>query len=447
MIHWLNPAALAGLALLALPILIHLLRTRQAERIPFPSLRFVLPSETAAVRLRLPADWLLLVVRLAIVAATVTAVAGPVVVPPSRVRAWNGRTARAVIVDTPAGIPAADAPRKGLLDAAREVAAIEERAALTAVRIESVSVSDALVRATNWLSQAPPARREIVVISGFPEGTVWDGALDAVPVDVGLRFVRVGEQIASRRLTSSTLLSAPGMPAASIETELNGPQTRVRLTRSLTDQSGLRIIGGDPQSRAVQALWRAVAAAGAPAPSAREPMMCLFGSSEAGFSASPIDSATPRWIVRTLMRLQSDDDLRGISRSVVGSGLPASDQWAVVAADRNGGPLVRVSTSNGQLLMQVGAPADSFVAAASVRALLGARAGEPSHPDQEILRIPPEILAARSRSAAVVEADAWRRAEGSDGRWLWVAAAVLLGIEQALRRPALRASEEVRDAA
>ena len=50
MIHWLNPSALAGLALLGLPILIHLLRTRQAERIPFPSLRFVVPSETAAVR-------------------------------------------------------------------------------------------------------------------------------------------------------------------------------------------------------------------------------------------------------------------------------------------------------------------------------------------------------------------------------------------------------------
>jgi len=64
MIHWLNPSALAGLALLGLPILIHLLRTRQAERIPFPSLRFVVPSETAAVRLRLPADWLLLLVRL-----------------------------------------------------------------------------------------------------------------------------------------------------------------------------------------------------------------------------------------------------------------------------------------------------------------------------------------------------------------------------------------------
>jgi hypothetical protein len=447
MIHWLNPAALAGLALLALPILIHLLRTRQAERISFPSLRFVLPTKTAAVRLRLPADWLLLLARLGIVAAAVTAVAGPVIVTPLRVRAWNARTARAVIVDAAPGIPVADGSGKAWLDAAREIAAIEERSAVTAVRIEGVSVSDALVRATSWLSHVPPARREIVVISTLAEGTLWDGTLDAVPVDVGLRLVRVGEQIASRRLTPSTLLGAPGRPAASIDTELNGPQTGVRLTRSLTDQSGLRIIGGDSQSRPVQALWRAVAAAGAPSPSAGEPLVCLLGSNDSGLSASPIDSSTPRWIVRTLMRLQSDDDLRGTSSSVVGSGLPASDRWTVVAVDRNGGPLARVSTSNGQLLMQVGAPADSFVAAAAVRALLEARAGDPSHPDQEILRTPPEILAARSRSAAAVEADAWRRAEGTDGRWLWLAAAILLGIEQALRRPASRESVEVRDAA
>jgi len=447
MIHWLNPAALAGLALLALPILIHLLRTRQAERIPFPSLRFVLPSETAAVRLRLPADWLLLLVRLAIVAAAVTAVAGPVIVTASRVRAWNTRIARAVIVDTSGSIPVADGSGKGPLYAARELAATEERSAITAVRIENANVSDALVRATNWLSQVPPARREIVVISGFAEGSLWDRAVDAVPLDVGLRFVRVGEEVASRHLSSSALLSAPGIPAASIDTELNGPQTRVRLTRTLADQSGLTIVGGDSQPRAVQALWRAVAAAGAPAPSRDEPLVCLFGSNDAGLSASRIDSATPRWIVRTLMRLQSGDDLQGISRTVVGSGLPASERWTVVAVDRNGGPLARVSTSGGQLLMQVGAPADSFVAAAFVRALLEARAGDPSHPDQEILRTPPEILAARSRSAGPVEADAWRRAERSDGRWFWLAAVILMGIEQALRRPASRESVEVRDAA
>ena len=136
-----------------------------------------------------------------------------------------------------------------------------------------------------------------------------------------------------------------------------------------------------------------------------------------------------------------------MSSSVGGAILPASDRWTVVAVDRNGGPLARVSTSGGQLLMQVGAPADSLVAAAFVRALLRARAGESSHPDQEILRTPAEILTARSRSAGPVEADAWRSAEGSDGRWLWLAAVILLGIEQMLRRPASRESVEVRDAA
>jgi hypothetical protein len=38
----------------------------------------------------------------------------------------------------------------------------------------------------------------------------------------------VGEQIASAVLLVETLLGAPGMPAASIDAELNGPQTRVR---------------------------------------------------------------------------------------------------------------------------------------------------------------------------------------------------------------------------
>jgi hypothetical protein len=92
------------------------------------------------------------------------------------------------------------------------------------------------------------------------------------------------------------------------------------------------------------------------------------------------------------------------------------------------------------------APADRPCCRACARAAQ-ARAGDPSHPDQEILRTPPEILTARSRSAGAVEADAWRSAEGSDGRWLWLAAVILLGIEQTLRRPASRESVEVRDAA
>ena len=53
MIGWLNPAALWALPLAAVPVIIHLLRTHHARRVAFPSLRFVPPSRTAAVRMRL----------------------------------------------------------------------------------------------------------------------------------------------------------------------------------------------------------------------------------------------------------------------------------------------------------------------------------------------------------------------------------------------------------
>src|SRR5262245_40360517 len=77
MIGWQNPAAFWALSLAALPIVIHLLRMHRADRVPFPSLRFVQTSRTAAVRFRLPSDWLLLIVRVAAVAFAVAAIAGP----------------------------------------------------------------------------------------------------------------------------------------------------------------------------------------------------------------------------------------------------------------------------------------------------------------------------------------------------------------------------------
>ena len=61
---WLLPAALAGLTLLAGPLALHLLTRHRARRLPFPTLRFVPPSNTAAVRLRQPTDVWLLILRL-----------------------------------------------------------------------------------------------------------------------------------------------------------------------------------------------------------------------------------------------------------------------------------------------------------------------------------------------------------------------------------------------
>ena len=94
MIEWLQPAALFGIVLAMLPFVIHLLRTRRADRIQFPSIRFIRPSTTAAVRLRSPSDWSLLAVRTAIVAAAVLALAQPVWLTPARLARWNALTVR-----------------------------------------------------------------------------------------------------------------------------------------------------------------------------------------------------------------------------------------------------------------------------------------------------------------------------------------------------------------
>ena len=72
-----EPAALWALPLALLPVLIHLLRTHHARRVQFPSLRFVQPSRTAAVRMRLPSDLLLMTLRVAVVGLAVAAIAGP----------------------------------------------------------------------------------------------------------------------------------------------------------------------------------------------------------------------------------------------------------------------------------------------------------------------------------------------------------------------------------
>jgi hypothetical protein len=445
MIHWLNPAALAGLVLLALPIVIHLLRTHHAERIPFPSLRFVMTARTAAVRLRLPADWLLLLVRLGIVAAAAAAAAAPVIVTASRLRAWNDRIVRAVIVDTSPAMFVADASGQKPIDAAREAAAAEAGSAMQVERIESRGVGDGLISAAAWLERTPPARREIVVISAFIDGDLGEPDVKAVPAGAGLRLVRVGAQVDGRHLPAAQLLAVPGGPAPALETELKGSQTLVKMTRGPARQSGLRVLGAD--SAGVDRVWRAVAAAGAPAPSPDEPLVCQFGPGEIAVTPVPLSPATPRWILRTLIRLQRDEQLQRVANTEAGSPLQPSDLWTVVAADRDARPLVRVSAANGQLVMQVGAPAGSFVAAVALRALLQARVGDWARPDQEILRTPPETLSAWSRPAAPVDGDAWRRSDGSDTRWFWLGALILLGVEQRLRRSDSRQLVEVRDAA
>jgi hypothetical protein len=176
-------------------------------------------------------------------------------------------------------------------------------------------------------------------------------------------------------------------------------------------------------------------------------MVMAFGSDPAVAAAQPLWPATPRWMLRALLRAQADPGLADASRSTAATELPSSAAWTAVATDRDGRAMVRLAALGESLAVQVAAEPGSLVAAAALRALLHARAGDLARPDEEILRTPPQRLAALSRPPSGVEPAAWRRIEGSDARWLWLAVLTLLGLEHFLRRVPATRSHEARRAA
>src|SRR5689334_178609 len=92
----LAPTALAGLSLLAIPVIVHLLKPRKMRRTPFSSLRWLhLTQQRLSRRLR----WhqvLLFLLRAAFIALLVLAVAKPIFTR----QAASGPSERFVILDT-----------------------------------------------------------------------------------------------------------------------------------------------------------------------------------------------------------------------------------------------------------------------------------------------------------------------------------------------------------
>src|SRR5262245_63525921 len=81
---------------------------RRAERIPFPTLRFIQPTQLPAMRRRAIEDLALLAIRLAIVILAVAAFAGPLLVTPVRQAGWQARLVRAVVVAQGSSAPGQD---------------------------------------------------------------------------------------------------------------------------------------------------------------------------------------------------------------------------------------------------------------------------------------------------------------------------------------------------
>ncbi|MBV9958168.1 MAG: BatA and WFA domain-containing protein, partial [Acidobacteria bacterium] len=110
--RFLSPLALSGLALIALPVLIHLLVRRHASRLDFPSLRFLRETPSFRLRPRKVQQPLLLALRAAALLLLILAIARPLIT-------FGTRTARTHIILLDASLS---------MQAAGRVAAAKEQA-------------------------------------------------------------------------------------------------------------------------------------------------------------------------------------------------------------------------------------------------------------------------------------------------------------------------------
>lgn len=431
MIAWLVPLALAGLFTVAGPVVVHLLRRHRARRVQFPSLRFVQTTQTSAVRLRFPSDAWLLLVRAAIVALAAVALAQPIFMPSLRRAAWDRRVVRAIVVDTSESAAAAAL-------AANEAAEAEAAAAAVSIRLRSPSPGRDLAPAAAALETLPAGRREIVVISDFQQGTITDADVASVPRTVGLRFVAIGTPRRTAAFDGETLLGAQSGSGLRSRITLDGPRTSVTLAAVPISITGIRIEPADER------LLRIAASAGVPVPSADEPIALLTGGAGAPAGVGPI---VPGWMLRTVLRMQQDPDLISAAAEPAGERRAVAAPWTAVAFDNAGNAIVSAAAAGTELVVRVAAPADSFIAAAALRAALAGGAKRNAWTEHEVETIAGSRLVGWTRPAGPVPPDAWRHAAPGDARWVWAVVLLMLGVEAALRRSRPAAPEVRADAA
>jgi hypothetical protein len=408
MIAWLMPAAFAAMALLAGPVIVHLLARRNARRVVFPATRFVRPAQAAAIRLRRPTDITLLIVRLAIVAAAVLAAAQPLLITRWNLSAWNARISRSVIVDTTTASAG---------DQASRLADVEMASAFATIRIDTADLADGLARGAQWLRTRAPSRREVVVISDFRRDAIDRQRLAIIPAQAGVRFVRAGALPAARTVTLPAVEGWRGrgwQPTIAVDANA----TRVAwIPQGSTGTSAdwLKVASAPAEVAAAERARRAALSFGVPAGDDTHKVVVAFAGAE---TATPAGQAVGvPWMAAAAQALRSSTLLHDASVDVA-------------VTDRGG-------------VLAVSAPitASSPLAAAVLRAAL--------------LSVRPATIAGRALETAAIpdrELSQWRRdpaavtrpsieelrtgtAIASDARWLWGTALALLGLESWLRRP------------
>jgi hypothetical protein len=413
---WANPVALWGLSLLAVPVLIHLLLRPQIMRMRFPSLRFLPASRLASARRRIIHDWPLLLVRLAILACAVAALAGPILVTPSREESWSARIARAIVVDAGQG----GGPSSLSVE---QVVEREHAGAATSTRIDAKQLNDGLMQAAAWLGTAPPAAREIAVVSAFQEGSVTPRDVAALPADIGVRFVLVPPSTAPapdvRVLTFEDGTPVEATHALRLGSE---PLLSAAVTREPVDLL-LRIEASADEHRLLEAAVQAVLAEGLFIEGDAVPVVLVW-TSEASDGAPDVSAPSAPEVRDALDRL-----IATVGSSHSAGSTADEAPWVPVWLGR----LAAAQQDGGLFIMgRGGLDVDDAlrVARGAMRAMYAA----PDLERYEPRVIDGGVLDTWTRAAAPADLAAVAAASDSDARWMWALVLILMALEQWMRR-------------
>lgn len=471
---WLNPSALFALAAIAAPILIHLLIQRRAERFPFPTLRFLQPARLAAIRRRVLEDVVLLAVRVALLAAAVAALAGPLLVTAARRQSWDRRIVRAVVSDDgPAGgARAFQARNRGPERAAPQQIAVMQQT------FEAASLADGIRRAVAWLDTTPPARRELVIASPFPIGSITAADVAAIPAGTGVRLERIGTLPITRTVPAGRLLTTGGVRAR--EMTLAGDRTSVRdlaaadpmvwpidVVSSPDEQPAIdaaiaavlsqRVWAAAPDRRARLVLVDVQPTAVQPPPTgvAQSPTTGAAQPPRGGVAQAPsgvaqafrpaivdgLSDASPvtqPWMAEALARIAGDAALRAAAARV-SEGLAdarfAAAPWQVLASAADGRPLAVAAGSANRLVVASAARASDVATPVLLRSIANAIADVPDLTRAEVVPIADAVLRQWSRPSTSPAPPRIETVDQDDRRWLWLAVLCLLGLEMRIRRP------------
>lgn len=388
---FLQPWAWIGLVALAGPIVAHLLARRSARRLPFPTVRFLPPAiQTPISRDRLT-DITLLVVRCLILVAAAAALAQPVWLTAEQHRTLGESIARAIVVDS--GVASAADPLAARLSAEATIARVAHAAA----------PAQLLGEASTWLAQQP-MRREIVLVSDFPAQALSKADLDRVPAGFGITLVPV---------------SVSGRSLAAVELR-DGP---------------LLLTSAADRANALAARDAAMAQGAVSAGRKDRPIALLFPGHEGRDallkSAHDIDQP---WMFDVVRAITQDRIVLSAARA---TGKPVAGIVAPLAASVNG---------EQHLVLVMNVPPASLISAAVMRA--AARAVAPAPTTDVTATHSAAQLKAWERPPASIAPGGSQIPDESRGRWLWLAALVLMVIERVMaRRPRTAAHTEVGDVA